>query len=141
MAWAGGYGDLWIANFDYGSMTRLHTATGASQTLSVPVSGPSFPIVDGDDVWVADWNGPNRVRLRAVGAPRPRLVSLPTAHSTAGVWSLAAGDGYIWATTARDGTLWRIDPKTNAVKRIQVPYLPTGVAAGADDIWVTVRGR
>ena len=140
MAWAGGYGDLWIANFDYGSMTRLHTATNASQTLPVPLSGPSFPLIDGDVVWVADWSGPEVVRLSAVGAPRPQLIRLPTAGGFAGVWSLAAGNGYIWATTARDGTLWRIDPKTNAVKRIRVPYLPTGVAAEANDVWVTVRG-
>ena len=141
MAWAGGYGDLWIANFDYGSMTRLHTATGASQTLPVPLSGPSFPLIDGDVVWVADWSGSQVVRLSAVGAPRPHLIPLPTTDGRAGVWSLAAGGGFIWATTARDGTLWRIDPKTNAVKRIQVPYLPTGVAAEANAIWVTVRGR
>jgi streptogramin lyase len=141
MAWAGGYGDLWIANFNYASMTRLHTASGASHTLPVAVSGPAFPLVDGDDVWVADWNGSNLVRLSAVGAPRPQLIRLPTAGRFAGVWSLAAGDGFIWATTARDGTLWRIDPRTNAVKRIPVPYVPTGVAADANDVWVTVRGH
>ena len=140
MAWAGGYGDLWIANFDYGSMTRLHTATGASRTLAVPVGGPSSPLIDGDAVWVGDWGAPQLVRLSAVGAPRPQLIRLPATNGFAGVWSLAAGGGYIWATTARDGTLWRIDPKTNAVKGIQVPYLPTGVAADANDVWVTVRG-
>jgi DNA-binding SARP family transcriptional activator/sugar lactone lactonase YvrE len=140
MAWAGSYGDLWIANFDYGTMTRLHTATGASHTLRVPLSGPSFPLIDGDAVWVGDWNGSEVARLSAVGAPRPQRIRLPTASGFAGVWSLAAGDGYIWATTARDGTLWRIDPKTNAVKRIELPYLPTGVAADANDVWVTVRG-
>ena len=140
MAWAGGYGDLWIANFDHGSMTRLHTATGVSKTLPVPLAGPSWPLVDDDDVWVADWSGPDVVRLNAIGAPRPHLIRLPVT-SFSGVWSLAAGDGYIWATTARDGTLWRIDPKTNDVKRIQVPYLPTGVTADANGIWVTVRGR
>lgn len=45
----------------------------------------------------------------------------------------------VWATTPRDGALWKIDPKTNEVTRITVPYLPTCVAAGEDDIWVTVR--
>ncbi|HZR96492.1 MAG TPA: BTAD domain-containing putative transcriptional regulator [Gaiellaceae bacterium] len=140
MAWAGSYGDLWIANFDSGSVTRLHTATGVSKTFRVPLTGPSWPLVDGDDVWVADWSSPSVVRLSAVGAPRPHLIHLPVT-SFSGVWSLAAGGGYIWATTARDGTLWRIDPRTNGVKRIRMPYLPTGVAADANDVWVTVRGR
>jgi SARP family transcriptional regulator, regulator of embCAB operon len=141
MAWAGGYGDLWIANFDYGSMTRMDVDTGALTTFSVPVGGPSFPLVDGDVIWVADWNAPQVVRLSAVGLPRPHLISLPTRSFGGGVWDIAAGGGYIWATTARDGTLWRIDPKTNAVTRIALPYFPTGVVADADDVWVTVRGR
>jgi DNA-binding SARP family transcriptional activator/streptogramin lyase len=141
MAWAGGYGDLWIANFNYGSMTRLHTATGVSQTRLVPLNEPSFPLIDGDVVWVGDWSGSLVMRLSAVGAPRPHLIRLPTTNVFAGVWSLAAGDGSIWVTTPRDGTLWRIDSKTNAVERIQMPYLPTGVAADTNDVWVTVRGR
>jgi hypothetical protein len=29
----------------------------------------------------------------------------------------------------------------HAVKRIPVPYVPTGVAADANDVWVTVRGH
>jgi streptogramin lyase len=139
MVWAGGYGDLWVANFDFDSMTRLHPATGASKTFPVPASGPAFPLVDGDVVWAGDWNGGGVLRLSAVGSPRPHLIRLPT-HGYAGVWNLAAGDGYIWATTARDGSLWRIDPRTNAVKRIPVPYLPTGVTADANNVWVTVRG-
>jgi hypothetical protein len=98
-------------------------------------------VVNGDIVWVADWSGPQVVRLHAVGASRPHNVSLPMRNIRTGVWDIAAGAGGVWATTPRDGTLWRIDPKTNAVTRIAMPYLPTGVAADADDVWVTVRAE
>ena len=37
--------------------------------------------------------------------------------------------------------LWRIDPKTNHVTRITMPYFPWGVAAGDNEIWVNVRGK
>jgi hypothetical protein len=37
--------------------------------------------------------------------------------------------------------LVRIDPTTNAVTRIRVPHLPTGVAIDGNDVWVTVRKR
>lgn len=39
----------------------------------------------------------------------------------------------------RDRALWRIDPRTVKPSRIDMPYLPSCVAASADDIWVTVR--
>jgi streptogramin lyase len=56
------------------------------------------------------------------------------------VWNVAVGAGAVWATT-RDGALWRIDPKTSTVTRLNLPYVPTGVTADANDVWVTVRRR
>ena len=85
-------------------------------------SKPAHILVDGETVWVGDWGLPEVERLRAVGPSRPRLVELPVRIRGTGVWQIAAGEGYIWATTPRDGALWRIDPKTNKVKRIPLPY-------------------
>jgi DNA-binding SARP family transcriptional activator/DNA-binding beta-propeller fold protein YncE len=138
LAWSEGYGDLWIDNFLGGSLTRLHAASGATKTT--PWGGnPAFPVVDGDVVWVADWAAPRVVRLHAVGPARPHSVWLPIKDFTATTWDVAAGAGAIWATTPRDHAVWRIDPKTNSVRRIRVPFAPTGVAADANAVWVTVR--
>jgi DNA-binding SARP family transcriptional activator/streptogramin lyase len=139
LAWSEGYGDLWIANFPDGTVTRLHAATGARRTVQNVASNPAFPVVDGDVLWVDDWSLPRVVRLHAVGSARPHSVWLPVRNATASVWDVAAGTGYVWATTPRDGALWRIDPKTNTVRRVDMPFLPTGVATDANDIWVTVR--
>ena len=84
--------------------------------------------------------------MAAVGDPLPRPISLPVRHTQlcprfSCVWRVAAGAGAIWATTPEDRALWRIDPKTYAVKRVPLPYPPTGVTADADDVWVTVRGH
>ena len=68
-----------------------------------------------------------------------RLYRLNTAEKV--IAAIAAGAGDIWATTPRDGALWRIDPKTNAVTRVNFPYMPTGVTADANDVWVTVREK
>lgn len=76
-----------------------------------------------------------------MGSAQPKKISLPAANSEAGVWTVAAGEGFIGATTPRDGALWRIDPKTSETTRIRLPYLPAGVTAGSDGIWVTVRGE
>ena len=81
------------------------------------------------------------MRIHAGGSPRPRSIPLPVNNPSAGVWNVAAGAGLVWATTPRDGTLWRINPMTNAVTRVSMPYLPTGVTANANQVWVTVREK
>ena len=135
------HGDLWVDDFNDGSLTRLHDATGVVRTFRAVGGNPGFSIVDGDVVWTADWTEARVVRLDAVGRPHLHSVFLPVTNALAGVWTVAAGANAIWATTARDGTLWRIDPKTNAVKRINVPFSPTGVTADANDVWLTVRAN
>jgi DNA-binding SARP family transcriptional activator/streptogramin lyase len=139
LAWAETSGDLWASNFDEGTLTRLDASTRAVETVDVLSLSPAHILVDGEVVWVGDWDRPGVERLRAVGPSRPRLVELPLRNFATGVWQIAAGEGYIWATTPGDGALWRIDPKTNRVKRIPIPYPPTGVTANEGGVWVTVR--
>ena len=139
LAWAETSGDLWGSNFGEGTLTRLHASTRAVETVNVLSVNPGHILVDGDVVWVGDWEFPGVERLPAVGPSRPRLVDLPVRTFGGGVWQIAAGEGYIWATTPRDRALWRIDPKTNEAKRIPMPYPPTGVDVNEGDVWVTVR--
>ncbi|MFL5914816.1 MAG: BTAD domain-containing putative transcriptional regulator [Gaiellaceae bacterium] len=136
LAWSDGYGDLWITNFDDASLTRLQPGTSAVKTINVLGAAPAFPVVDGNVVWIADWAGGEVVRLNAVGSPHPRRIPLP---GGTGVWNIAVGAGAVWATTPGTRSLWRINPKTNEVTRVPLPYLPTGVAADANDVWVTLR--
>ena len=139
LAWAETSGDLWASDYGSGTLTRLDASTRAVETVNVLSVGGAHILVDGETVWVGDWALPAVERLRAVGPSRPRLVELPVRTPSAGVWHIAAGEGYIWATTPRDEALWRIDPKTNKVTRIPIPYPPIGVTANEGDVWVTVR--
>jgi streptogramin lyase len=142
LAWSDGYGDLWISNFDDESLTRLTPTTKVRPTTKAPqiinqiAYEPAFTVVDGNVVWVADWGSGQVVRLNAVGPPRPHRIRL---RGATGVWNIAVGAGAVWATTPDDGALWRISPKTNKVTRVPLPYPPTGVAADANDVWVTLR--
>ena len=139
LAWSEGYGDLWTSNFDLGTLTKIHTATRAVEVIDAKSHVPGATVVVGDVVWVGDWSGPQVERLSAVGAPKSQTISLPVGNASAGVWTVAAGEGYVWATTPRDAALWRIDPATNEVTRIGIPYLPTAVTTSPGDVWVTVR--
>ena len=139
LAWSEGYGDLWIDNWQDGSVMRLHAATGTIRTIGHVAVNPTFPVVDGNVVWVGDWSAPEVVRLRAMGSAGRRAVTLPFDDPAVGSWTVAAGAGAVWAAMPYGHALWRIDPRTNAVTRIAIPYLPTGVAVDADGVWVTVR--
>jgi hypothetical protein len=139
LAWSEGYGDLWMNDFARGSVSRLHAETGAVKTFESVAVSPTALVVQGDSVWVGDWDLPDVVRLPAVGPGTPRHVSLPVKVRPAGVTTVAAGAGWVWATVPDSRALWRIDPKTNRGTRIPVRYYPWGVAAGDDGVWVTVR--
>ena len=139
LAWSDASGDLWITNFGNGTLTRLHPATGAESVIHSAAINPASVIVDGDAVWVGDWSEATLIRIPAIGSGAVRTISLPVHNPTAGVWTISAGAGYVWATTPGDDALWRIDPNTNRVKRIALPYPPAGVATDANDVWVTVR--
>jgi streptogramin lyase len=140
LAWSEGYGDLWMSNFSVGSVSRLHAVTQVvDETIDGVATNPASVVVDGDTVWVADWSAPAVVRLRAVGASSPHTILLP-AKKDIGVWNVAARGGAVWATNPQERALWRIDAKTNHLTRVAMRYLPTGVAADDDDVWVTVSG-
>jgi streptogramin lyase len=141
LQWSEGYGDLWMENFSDGSLTRLHAASGARKTVLDAAFNPAYGVVDGDVVWVGDWSAPQVTRLQAVGRARPRRISLPTGNPLVGVEDIAGGAGAVWATMPGAGELWRIDPKTSALTRVRLPFLPTGVTTDASDVWVTVRKR
>jgi streptogramin lyase len=146
LGWSGEYGNLWINSFPEGFMTRLHAATGRLRTTRSVAINPVVPVVDPSGIWTGDWSRPEVVRLNAVGPAQPKHIRLPIRNKrlcrkVSCVWRLAAGAGFIWATTPEYGALWRIDPKTNVPKRIPLPYRPTGVAADANNVWVTVRGK
>ena len=146
LAWSGGNGDLWIANNANGSVQQLDPATGTVRTIDTFAQSPNSILVDGNRVWMGDWSQPQVVSVSATGAPHSRSVDLPVQYTTrcprySCVWRVAAGAGAIWATTPEDRALWRIDPNTYAVRRLRLPYPPTGVTADANNVWVTMRGH
>ena len=119
----------------------MHAATGVVKNFESVVVNPATIVVEGDSAWVGDWALPEIARLPAVGSGRARRVALRTNISGAGVTAVAAGAGSVWATRPGDGAVWRIDPKTRRVTRIPLGHSPWGVAAGDDELWVTVRDK
>jgi len=141
LAWSDGYGNLWMTNFDYQSVLRLHAESGDVKPFERVAENPGPLVAEGDSVWAGDWNTPSVVRLPAVGAAAPRRVFLDVTVQRAGVTSVAADDDAVWATVPDDHAVWRIDPRTNRAKRIELGYYPWGVALGDGGVWVAVRAN
>ena len=141
LAWSESYGDLWMTNFADGTVSRLHVETEDSKTFDSTVENPGALVVEGDAVWVGDWNGPALLRLPAVGTGRAGRTPLPMTARPGGITSVAAGAGGIWAAVPDDRALWRIDPKTNRTTRIGLRYRPWGVAVGDDAVWAVLRAH
>ena len=139
LAWSEGYGDLWMNDFTYGSVSRLHAETGDVKTYDQVTVNPGSLVVAGDSVWVDDWSNPQVARIPAVGAGRVRRIPLSTEISYSGSTGVAAGAGAIWLVLPSDRALWRIDPKTGKTTRVELPYHPWGVSATDDAVWVSLR--
>ena len=69
----GGYGDLWMNDFDRGSVSRMHPETGVVKTFHSVGINPAPLVVQGDAVWVGDWDLPQLFRLPAVGSGKPLM--------------------------------------------------------------------
>jgi DNA-binding SARP family transcriptional activator len=141
LAWSKRYGDLWMTNFADKSVSRLHAATEDSKTFDSVAKNPGALVVQGDAVWVGDWNAPAVLRLPAVGTGRAGRISLPVTARPGGITTVAAGAGGIWAAVPDDRAVWRIDPKTNRTTRIGLRYHPWGVAAGDEGVWAVLRAH
>ena len=141
LAWSAGYGDLWMTNFAHKSVSRMHAETEDSKTFDSVAKNPGALVVQGDAVWVGDWNLPAVLRLPADGTGRAGRISLPMTTRPGGITSVAAGAGGIWAAVPDDRAVWRIDPKTNRTTRIGLRYHPWGVAVGDDGVWAVLRER
>lgn len=141
LAWSKGSGDLWMTNFADRSVSRLHVETDDSTTFDSVAKNPGALVVEGDSVWVGDWNAPAVLRLPAVGTGRASRISLPMTTRPGGITSVAAGAGGIWAAVPDDRAVWRIDPKTRRTTRIGLRYHPWGVAVGDDGVWAVVRAH
>ncbi len=141
LAWSESHGDLWMTNFADRSVSRLHAATEESKTFDSVGKNPGALVVEGNAVWVGDWNAPAVLRLPVVGTGRARRISLPMTARPGGITSVAAGAGGIWAAVPDDRAVWRIDPKTNRTTRIRLPYHPWGVAVGNNEVWAVLRAH
>jgi DNA-binding SARP family transcriptional activator/DNA-binding beta-propeller fold protein YncE len=131
-----GYGALWVANSDDGTVSVIRPGVGRSQTIEV--SAKPFGIAAGEGaVWVASYADSTVTRID----PELRRVAarIEVGVDYGGLYAVAAGAGSVWAAYTSQRTVVRIDPKTNEiVSRIKLDVEPRAIAIDGDDVWVSV---
>jgi len=136
-ALAVGFGAVWVASRDAGTVTRVDARTGApalNEAFPEPLAtgGGPLAIAAGEGaVWVAAADGAiTRIDpVRGVAREVARVVD-PGA--------IATGAGAVWVTSRERGTVSRLDPRTGAPtgEPIRVGSRPGDVAVGGGSVWV-----
>ena len=143
-AMAVGAGSLWMANADYGTITRVDLSESNivalievnSNPKSAPgESDPQSVAASGDQIWFTD-----RAR-KAVSRIDPRtnrvVERIPVGIAA---YDIAIDGDSLWATDLERGIVTRVDASTNrVVERIDVPAA-AGITVGSGSVWVVEFG-
>jgi hypothetical protein len=136
-ALAFGFGSLWVANGDSGTVMRIDPrAKRVVATVGIG-SDVSDVAIGFGSVWVADGNAGTVTRID----PGRNLVQATISFGREDplfpkpIFSIAVGAGYAWAT--RENTVIRIYPASNRVESWVGGDPATGLAVGSGRLWLT----
>jgi class 3 adenylate cyclase/streptogramin lyase len=123
--------DLWVANFDDGTVQRIDTTTDAA-TAARGVDSPTGIAVGEGTAWVSGFSGQLTPIDASQGTTQPPITLTP------GIAGVAYGSGAVWVASANDGTVIRLDPVTQARRIVRLPAgaEPRDVAVGDTAVWV-----
>jgi hypothetical protein len=128
--------NMWIANSQSGSVTKLRAGDGAALGTFVVGGTPSWMAFDGANMWVN--NGSSLVKLRARdGQP------LGAFNVGASPQQMAFDGVSIWVVLFAfpQGSVAKVRPGDGAVLgTVPFSFVPEGIAFDGTDIWVTGNG-
>src|SRR6266496_4450166 len=127
---------LWVANADDQTLSRIDPTTRKQNGPVISLGAtPAGLAVRFDSVWVLDRDVPQLLRVDPDIGRVLKKIPLPLAagYFPAGV---TIGAGSVWAAYDSPGQLVRVDPDSGrVVKRIAIGS-PTGIAFGAEAVWI-----
>ena len=140
-ALAYGFGSLWVANGDDGTVMRIDPSTQRVQA-TIGIGGDLADLAIGyGSVWVADGNEGTLTRIDPSANGVQRTISFGRVDPLfpKPVFDVSVGTGGVWIT--RDTEIIRIDPRTNAPSERLATPAATGIAVGDGRIWVTTASE
>jgi len=132
-------GDRLIASVQHdsgvGQLASLDWRTGDVSTWHWFNPAVDQVVVRGSELWALATRPARLLRLDSM-----TLAPVSAARLSPGrALGLAAGAGYVWVTASDDGEVLRIDPETQAVKRVHVGGFPMGIVVTGRSVWVADR--
>lgn len=130
---------IWVANELADTVLRIDPET-SEVADRIQVESPTAVAADGSGVWVTSELNDRVVRFDADGR------TLRTYQTADGVLDgptaiVIAPDG-VWFGSILESAIARLDPKTNAIERVAIDGITSGMAVDANgEIWVAVRAQ
>jgi YVTN family beta-propeller protein len=125
-------GDLWVANAESGTVSRISSKAGLLSTIGIG-SAPTAVAAGLGEVWVTDQMGG---AIYGISPSSGRLMTA-TLNLPSRPYGIAVGAGSLWATSPGADTVMRIDPLAHRVlQTIPVGVRPTAIAFGFGSVWV-----
>jgi YVTN family beta-propeller protein len=144
---AGGFGDIWVANADSGTIQRIDPSTNEiTTTIDLRIGrpngrneGPYGIVTSADRVWatciVSEASGRSSDGFAWVIDPATNEAVMTEKVGRTPL-AIAVGFGSAWVANLEDGTVSRIDESTLEVTAtIQVGGMPQAIAVGAGSVW------
>jgi hypothetical protein len=128
--------NMWIANYQSGSVTKLRAGDGAALGTFVVGGTPSWMTFDGANMWVN--NGSSLVKLRAGDGHQ-----LGAFDAGASPQQMAFDGVSIWVVLFAfpQGSIAKVRPADGVVLgTVPLSFPPEGIAFDGADIWVTGNG-
>lgn len=138
---ASGFGSIWVANQDDGTVTRIDPPT-RSVLRTIGIAGTPLALAVGDGyVWATTEEG----HVFKIEPANNSITQIPVRlggrqgliMGGSALADVAAGDNAVWILWTAGSEILRLDPATGrVVARIDVSASPTGLALGARALWI-----
>jgi YVTN family beta-propeller protein len=140
IAGAFGFGSMWVANSDDGTVSVIRPGVVDAQTIDVSEKPYGIAVGEGG-VWVGSYQDSTVTRIDPELRRVMKRISITPSEwlSASGLYNVAVGAGSVWAASNDAQDIARIDPRTNkVVAHIKLPVSPRVIAIAGDQVWVSV---
>jgi YVTN family beta-propeller protein len=136
-------GDVWIANTDSSTISRIDPRTHAVERFGIGVRPTDVVVTGSGAIWTGNGSKGTLTEFSpAFGSVVGPSVSLrgPNRLLPNAVNALEYGGNSLWAATS-GGDVVRIDPRTRRRTRIRLGTAPLAIAYGEGAVWVVTESN
>jgi class 3 adenylate cyclase/ABC-type oligopeptide transport system substrate-binding subunit len=137
-------GSFWVLNLEPLSFVQIDAKTRRIvRQISAPFGDIGYYAVDGNDLWVTDYTGPNLSRVDIQSGRETARISLSNDRDdTTKTVGVVVVDGSVWVTRPQVGEVIQVDPSTEeVVRRVRNMFGSDPLAYGDGALWTfTLNG-